>query len=291
MKANRVLIIYKKSAYQIYFLESRSYFYKKEGLLKGSIIKRFIGAHREHYASLAKIEGVLSKSKISYRKLYRGNKIDTTGFDLIITVGGDGTFLEAARAIVDQPILGVNSAPRHSVGRLCFYDANNFESALNLVLQNRHKIRQLNRINLLIKSRNKKIDLNVLNDVLICNQNPAALSRYDLSIRGMREEHRNSGLWVSTAAGSTGAIHSAGGELIPLESKKIQYMPRELYKGFSARYRLRGGILELESPIVIESLMADGVVYADGANLKYPFVFGDKIKIRNSIFPTRVIIP
>ena len=131
--------------------------------------------------------------------------------------------------------------------------------------------------------------LDVLNDILIGHRNPAAMSRYFLTLKNVREEQRNSGLWIATAAGSSGAIHSAGGQALAPESKKIQYMPRELYEGFNPHYRLRGGALELKTPMVVESLMPDGVVFVDGAHFKYPFVFGDKIMISNSPQPLKVV--
>jgi len=48
------------------------------------------------------------------------------------------------------------------------------------------------------------------------------VSRYYLKIGNLREEQRDSGLWISTAAGSSGAIRSAGGKLFKNEEKKMQ---------------------------------------------------------------------
>ncbi len=47
--------------------------------------------------------------------------------DLIITIGGDGTFLRTASHIynTNTPILGITSDPTRSVGALCSYEVNN----------------------------------------------------------------------------------------------------------------------------------------------------------------------
>ena len=44
---------------------------------------------------------------------------DASDADLVVAVGGDGTLLAASHNVVDVPILGVNSAPGHSVGFFC----------------------------------------------------------------------------------------------------------------------------------------------------------------------------
>ena len=41
----------------------------------------------------------------------RGELTSVADYNLVLSVGGDGTFLEVARYIGDLPILGVNSDP------------------------------------------------------------------------------------------------------------------------------------------------------------------------------------
>ena len=47
-------------------------------------------------------------------------------FDFIISVGGDGTLLEAARGATNQILFAINSDPKWSVGRLCNATSENF---------------------------------------------------------------------------------------------------------------------------------------------------------------------
>ena len=63
--------------------------------------------------------------------------------------------------------------------------------------------------------------MNVLNDILICHHNPGAMSRYYLTVGRVREEQRSSGVWIATAAGSSGGLHSAGGKVLPRKIKNF----------------------------------------------------------------------
>ena len=128
-----------------------------------------------------------------------------------------------------------------------------------------------------------------LNDVLICHSNPAAMNRYVLKIGKVKEEQRSSGIWIAAPAGSSGAINSAGGKRIAHTVKKIQYMPRELYRGGKWKYRLTGGILSARRSITITSLMRQGKIYVDGTHLEIPFPLGVSIKVTLSSHPVKTI--
>ncbi|HOW36471.1 MAG TPA: NAD(+)/NADH kinase [Candidatus Omnitrophota bacterium] len=281
------LILCKKSFYQIYFLRRRNSSVKEFLRIETSTQTDFKKSHEEHYRALAEVQRVMRARGIRFKIRYRGQKIDYTPFDFVISVGGDGTFLEAARHIGKQIILGVNSDPKRSVGRFCSTDRKGFSKALASVLSGRCKISSLNRIRL--KLNNTGRTANVLNDILVCHKNPAAMSRYCFTINGVKEEQRSSGLWIATAAGSSGAIHSAGGKLIPRDSKLIQYMPRELFQSHGIKCCLKGDVLMLRQPMIVRSMMRSGVIYVDGAHLKFSFGFGDIVSISLSKEPLRVI--
>lgn len=288
MKICQVLVVYKKSAYQIYVLERRSpLFVGPNARALPWDLRRLRQAHESHQAALAEVEQTLRARGLRYRVIYRALRHDYRPYDLVISVGGDGTFLEAARGVTRQLLLGVNSDPARSAGTFCRADARTFAGVLETVLHGGVRTMQLHRIQLTLNG--KRLGFSVLNDILVAHQNPAAMSRYWIQVNGLKEEQRSSGLWISTAAGSTAAIKSAGGQVLSRKSTVIQYLPRELYYGPGVTYRLTGGLIQPGRTIVLRSLMREGMVYVDGEHLKCPFRSGDRLQISSARDPLRVV--
>lgn len=288
MKFKNVLVLYKRSAYKIYFLDRTSFLLGG----KSSFLKKekanFKKSHDAHYQSLRSVGKALLSLGIPFHESYRGRSVNYKNYDLVITVGGDGTFLEAARHLTGQVLIGVNSAPEYSVGRFCIANARNFENILRSTLTGRYKIGHLQRLRIQMNGHYKSMD--ALNDILICHKNPAVLCRYELTINSKTELQRSSGIWISTPSGSTGAIKSAGGHALAQDAKKFQYMPRELYQGKGKKYALRGGVLNSRKTIRIVSFMREGMIYFDGAHYKLPFLYGVKLKVSLSPSPIKTIL-
>ena len=253
---------------------------------KDSVYRSSLTFHRRSFAA---IERTLKSRGIKFDRLARGKAFDESSYDLVISLGGDGTFLDAARYLDKTPILGVNSAPGHSVGRLCPVSRSNFEKALKNFLEGELRLKRLHRMQVSLEG--KRWHQPVLNDVLVCHAVPAAMSRYLLTISGTREDQRSSGLWISTAAGSTGAIKSSGGRELPLFSKCFQYVPRELFEGHGARYRLKGGVLPKNIGLKVVSQMREGRIYLDGARVWLSFKSGAQLNITSSPTALMALFP
>ncbi|MDP8265334.1 MAG: hypothetical protein P9M07_00130 [Candidatus Aceula meridiana] len=270
----KVLIVYKKSFYEQSVCLNRS----KKVFLK-SEIARFLDMHKEHAKTIEFVERTLKSLKIPYKKCFRCPQINYTPYSLVVTVGGDGTFLHAARHLKSQTILGVNSDPARSVGKFCAATRFNFEKILKPVLAGKVKPTLLPRLT--VRTNTSK-QITVVNDILVCDENPAAMSRYVLSINGKIEYQRSSGVWISTAAGSSGAINSAGGKILPMNSNAVQYQTRELYYRRKGEFKLIGGTIHLKEPIKVRSQMRTGMIFLDGAHVKIPFDFGKELIIGQS---------
>ncbi len=284
MAIRRILVLYKKSIYQWLQEKSRS----PQADAPIGDIARFEVTHRRHQETLTQVLKALTRHAVAFDAYERDTLTDYSDYDRVVTVGGDGTFLEAARFSTNQILLGINSDPEWSVGRLCAADPGSLDRALADMLSERAQPSALTRLD--IACPHLGAHFFALNDVLIVHQNPAALSRYRIEIADIGEEHRNSGLWVATAAGSTGAIHSAGGRPLPLVSRSIQYMPRELYSDWKNQpYALRGGVLETDN-ISITSLMDGGAFFIDGAHQHYPLPLDAELHITRSDKPLYVIL-
>ena len=109
---------------------------------------------------------------------------------------------------------------------------------------------------------------------------PAATTRYLIERGAVSEEQRSSGLWIATAAGSTAGIKSAGGKVLPLDSQRLQYLVRELYREPSRTYALTRGFLAPNEELIVASKMQKAHIYVDGARTAYGFPFGMRAKIK-----------
>jgi NAD+ kinase len=273
MKIPRILVVYKRSSLSV------------AGSLASRLrtIERFKANHAAHFATLRAVEKVLTGSGIPYHKHARGPRVDYAPYELIITVGGDGTVLEAARAATRrQVILGVNSDPCWSVGQFCYADAATFELFLKRFLAGRARVCRVHKLKICLKDGKRLQRMECLNDVLVCHANPAAMSRYVIAIGRQKEEQKDSGIWISSAAGSTGAIASGGGARMPLSSTDIQYKPRELYHSRATRYHLSGGCVKRPGRIVLVSMMPRGLIFVDGSHIRFPFTYGSRAEISSS---------
>ena len=66
---------------------------------------------------------------------------------------------------------------------------------------------------------------------------------------------------------------------MPLRSRHIQFLARELYYEPDREYELTRGLVPPDSGVTIASKMPDGRLYIDGARAQYPFPFGTRAHI------------
>jgi NAD+ kinase len=197
--------------------------------------------------------------------------------DLIIVVGGDGTFLRTSHFITDKtPVLGVNSDAKHKEGFFMRADKDNFSRIFERVIKDKFKITKLTRLETRIN--NKLIPDLVLNELFFGNKKVYHTSHYTLQ----GEPQKSSGVLVGTAAGSNSWIKSAGGKVLPLTSRRFQFIVREPYQGRLTRIKLTKGILNANEKLTIKSGIDNCIVVIDSVSKEFPISKGDIITIKNS---------
>ena len=241
--------------------------------------------HEQHVRCLDRVREEFVRHRIAFDLVERSFQNRLEAYDLIVTVGGDGTFLSASHRIDTVPILGVVSSDA-SVGHFCGANVETFGQILEELLAGRLSPVLLHRLE--VQVGQTKIPERALNDVLLCHQNPAATSRYLVQLNGYEEEQKSSGVWIASASGSTAAIGSAGGMVLPPRSRRIQFLVREPYLRDSSGYRLRRGFLSPRQRLVFASKMDKGLVFIDGHHITYPFGFGERLSFGLSDQPLRV---
>jgi NAD+ kinase len=246
---------------------------------------RLVHADREHQRTVDTVRKTLAKHRVPFeevllRDLKAASKRALGVADFVLSIGGDGTALGASHYVRAGAMLGVNSAPGDSVGHFCAVDRTTFGERFAEILAETWRPTPLARLQITLDD--KPLPELALNDVLIAHESPASTTRYLIRVGELEEEHRSSGLWVSTAAGSTAGIRSAGGRVMPRRSRRIQFRVRELYREPNRTYSLTHGILapgDAEPPLVIASKMPGGELYIDGSRTMYPFPFGSRARI------------
>lgn len=154
------------------------------------------------------------------------NNLDST-YDLLISVGGDGTILRAVTFVKDLeiPIIGINTG---RLGFLATIQENNIKDAIDDIINRKYKISERSLLSITTSPKNKSIlDLNVaLNEVTISRKNTTSMITIDTKLN---DEYLTSywadGLIISTPTGSTGYSLSCGGPVIMPESENFVLTP------------------------------------------------------------------
>lgn len=197
--------------------------------------------------------------------------------DLVVVIGGDGTVLDVSHRVKDHPVVAVNSDPDRSVGYFAASDAEGVGETVQRFAAGHSNVTKLHRIQVVING--EPYPFPCMNDLLVANQHPAMMSRYIIRAGRLEETHNSSGIWISTPAGSTGGIRSAGGTVLPLRGAMIQYLVREPYHPRGESPRLSRGIRHVDEGLELRSLMGNGRIYVDGPYLEIPFEYGDVLEV------------
>lgn len=294
----RVLVVRKRSSLEL-SLEGTTDKRAADLLAKGDpVVAKWTLAHEAHQAALATVQSALEQLGADVTVCSLKQPLpDTAQFDLVVTVGGDGTLLATSHAMGSSvPVLGINSAPGLSVGFFCATDARGAKQHLAAALRGSLGSVKLTRMQI-VRNGTEELTRRVLNEVLFCHNSPAATSRYLISApRGPRrrreeftEDQRSSGLWIGPPAGSTAAQRSAGGKVLPLTAAIIQFVVREPYVPLGQRLALRRGLVAEGERLTIRSKMRSSNLFVDGEQLVLPVELGDVLTLSCSPEPLLVL--
>ncbi|MFO7612359.1 MAG: NAD(+)/NADH kinase [Clostridia bacterium] len=140
---------------------------------------------------------------------------DMRGLDIILSMGGDGTFLNIARktASLGIPILGINIG---SLGFLAGTEVRNIESAINSLLSGEYTIDGRMMVKASVEREGIILhQVSALNDIVISRGNLSRIVNLKTYIDDSYvDTFPGDGLIVSSPTGSTGYSLSAGGPVI-----------------------------------------------------------------------------
>ncbi len=241
-----------------------------------------------HLSAIENIKKLIEKLDIEYNSVeIRDLSKELLDVDLVITAGGDGTFIRAACCLKDVPILGINSEPEFSEGALTSLKDSELD-ALEDILKGNYNIIERQRIKVIFNG--EELDSLALNDVYVGSTTHYHASRYVIEFNGDKEEQRSSGILFSTGSGSSAWYKSAGGKVFNFNEKKIKFLVREPFSGRIFNPNLiEGEFLGGERVKVIAKRHEGGVISLD-SNLHKEFNIPDVVELELSEHPLRVIV-
>lgn len=280
----KVLVVYKRSALEL-IRQRRG----TPARIPPAVLARLQRSHASNQRTLRQVRAVLIERGLRAVFTDRAQLRGIAGVTLVISVGGDGTVFRAAHFARTTPLLGVNSDPRESEGVFCAATAGSFARVFDRWRRGRWRVVMLPRLRVRVDGR--AVLYPVLNDVLFAHTNPAATSRLLLRLGSAQEEQVGSGLWVATAAGSTGAMRSAGGRVLPRTARRFQYLLREPFQGSRRQYRFIHGVVSGGGSLTVISLTRDAALYLDGPHLRHPVHYGQRLTFDLAAPPLALLAP
>lgn len=188
------------------------------------LLKKDIDAYIEtEFFNLIKNE---EQNKRSYTTFKTFDTLDTS-FDLLVSIGGDGTILRAITFVQDLgiPIIGVNTG---RLGFLATIQVDGIENAIQNIIDGKYKISERSLLSVETTPENKNISsLNfALNEITVSRKNTTSMITVETFLDNeYLTSYWSDGLIVSTPTGSTGYSLSCGGPVITPDTNSFVLTP------------------------------------------------------------------
>jgi NAD+ kinase len=211
-----------------------------------------------------------------------GAKEKAPGTDLILSIGGDGTMLRAARvaAPFSIPILGIN------LGHLGFMIELTAEEVWD-------KIPQLlagegwldERAMLEARLLSREGSFHALNDVVVARGGRARVIRVQVTIDGEPlTVYKSDGVIVATATGSTGYSLAAGGPILHPRAKELLLTPISSHLSLATPL-----VLSPETVLVLEIRADEQALLSVDGQIEVKLGDGDLVEVKRSPYVTRLL--
>lgn len=160
-------------------------------------------------------------------KTFSSDDVLDSSFDMLISIGGDGTMLRAVTLVRNSgiPILGINAG---RLGFLATVQKENIAAFMQLVIDKKYKISKRTLLSISCLPENTAIEgLNfALNEISVSRKDTTSMITIDTYLD---DEFLNSywadGLIVATPTGTTGYSLSCGGPILTPDVKSLVITP------------------------------------------------------------------
>jgi NAD+ kinase len=200
---------------------------------------------------------------------------------VILSFGGDGTLLRAARTVGQRriPILGVNLGP--GLGYLTEMGVDDFMTSLDRILAGEFAVEERMMLSASPNSDDAPI-CHALNDIIVGHQNISRTTRLEVCIDGRPvTTYRCDGLIVATPTGSTAYTLSIGGPIVEPTLSVMIIAPISPHT-----LTMRPVIISADS--VVEIRAGENAVLAADGEIIRPLKSGNLIRVRRAPFVTLI---
>ena len=201
------------------------------------------------------VEKKLRKKLLDSNFIIKENLDDEV--ELIICIGGDGTFLGAVHKFnfPDVPFIGVNTGHLGFFQELMPEDVDTF---IDNYLNNKYTLQKMQTVKAIVAHDGIVEEITGLNEFIVkCEENYSV--HLNISIGGgFIERFSGDGILISTPAGSTAYNYSLGGSLVDPRLKLIQVTP--IAPMNTTAYR------SLTSPLLLPPDLTLGIVPDEGGS-------------------------
>jgi NAD+ kinase len=210
------------------------------------------------------------------------------GTDVLVVLGGDGTFLRAARAVIedDVPLLGINVG---KVGFLSKVEAEAMERVLGQLVEGQYTLEPRMALEGRIIRGGVAYGekLLALNDIVIARGSLARVVRLDTSIDSSHlASFIADGLVVSSPTGSTGYSFSAGGPILGPTARNLVVTPIAGYLT-----TIRSVVVGPEAVVRCRIVDAHEALASVDGREDIQLAVGDIVEVRAIERPVRLVEP
>lgn len=207
-------------------------------------------------------------------EMHRDVRDEIKGADLVVTLGGDGTFLSGARLAAPKgiPILGVN------LGRLGFLtelEADELEDGLQRFIDGKYRIeeRTMLQVTLLREGRNVVRQIG-LNEVVVDHSGETRILRLEIDVGGQAVGVIDAdGAIVATASGSTAYALASGGPILEPSLEDLVLVPMSPFA-----LTVRPIVFAPHQDITIKVVRGPAEMRVDGMRHGHSVATGDSVR-------------
>ena len=218
--------------------------------------------------------------EVQYVQEHEMDEIQPAENDLIISCGGDGTFLSCAQKYQDSTLLGLNSdyspkAGYGSIGALTTTNRTNLKNHLDRLLKDNYFIDKWNRLQ--VKVNGELINRYAVNDIYFGPNIAYQTSDITVYQYGIEQDFNCSGVLCCTGMGSHAWHYNAGGN--PFSNELDAFGFRVLFPNLKIPMKFSSGIISNRHDLIMVPQRDDYIISFDSKPDVIKTQLGDEIRV------------